>query len=111
LNKTLLFRLGLILFLLIFLYLQGASLFLLGFLALLFGTVLLFRERAYKGIEKLIDEKMPFTKKWPGWAKWALVFFGFLAIYYVLKLILYSVLAGFGFDVQGELGKALNVTE
>ena len=103
-------RLGLIIFLLAILYLQGASLFLIGFLAVFFGVVFLVRDKAWESIGKFLGERLPFTKKWPGWAKWAIVFFGFLAIYYVLKFILYSVLASLGFDVQGELTRALNAT-
>ncbi len=72
--------------------------------------MLLFRERLWKAVGKFFDERLPFTKKWPGWAKWTLVFVGFLAVYYVLKFVIYSVLASFGFDVQGEMMKALNAT-
>ena len=109
-KNTTLLRLGLIIFLLAVLYLQGASIFLLGFLAVFFGIVLLFRDRLWKAVGKFFEEKLPFTKKWPGWAKWALVFLGFLGIYYVLKFILYSALASLGFDVQGEMMKTLNAT-
>ena len=109
-KNTILLRLGLIIFLLGILYLQGASIFLIGFLAVFLGTVLLLRDRAWKGIGKFFDEKLPFTKTWPGWVKWGIVFVVFLGIYYVLKFVLYSALASLGFDVQGEMMRALNAT-
>ena len=109
-NKQLLLRLSLVVFLLAVLYFQGASLYLIGFLALFFAVVFLLRGRFWKKSEDFVGEKLPFTKGWPGWARWGIVFLLFLAAYYVFKLVLYSLLASLGFDVQGEMARALNAT-
>jgi hypothetical protein len=92
-NRNSLLRLSLVAFLLGVLYFQGASLFLIGFLALFFAVVFLLR-----------------GKNWPGFARWAVVFLIFLAAYYVFKFIVYALLSSVGFDVQGEMARALNST-
>ncbi len=109
-NKTSALRLGLLAFLLLALYFSGASYYLLAFLALFFAIVFALRGRFWKRSEDFIAEKLPFTKNWPGWARWVLVFLVFYAAYYLFKLALYSILAYFGFDVQGEMTRALNQT-
>ncbi|MFH1470770.1 MAG: hypothetical protein ABIF01_03410 [Candidatus Micrarchaeota archaeon] len=109
-DAKLLLRLALVVFLLWFFYSQGVPEYVVLLLGAVFAIFLLFRDKLWKGTEKLLEEKLPFTKRWPRWARWAVVFIGFFAVYYVLKLIIYSVLAGLGFDVQGEMLKALNAS-
>ncbi len=109
-DLKLLLRLALTAFLLWFFYSQGVSIYLVIFLGVLFVLLLLFKDRLWKGTERFLNERLPFTKKWPGWARWAVVFIGFLGIYYVLRFIFYWALASLGFDVQGEMLRALNAS-
>ncbi len=109
-STSLFLRLALVVLLLAMLYFGGASVYLLIFLGAFFLVFVLFREKLWAASEKLLHEKLPFMKGWPGWARWALVFVVFLAAYYALKFVVYSALALMGFDVQGEMLRALNAT-
>ncbi|GEM_PF-3593246 len=97
---------GLLLFAL---YSQGVSTNLLLILALFFGILLLLRDKIWKYSEKTA-KNIPLLRNWPAWALWILILLSFITIYYLLKLIIFSLLNSLGFDMEAELMSALNVT-
>ena len=78
-------------------------------LAVLSAALLLARERIWKKADRLVNS-LGFTRRWPEWAKRALVLAVFIAALYFLKTVAYFALGLAGMDIQGELSRAFNAT-
>ncbi|MFA6329657.1 MAG: hypothetical protein WCX64_03160 [Candidatus Micrarchaeia archaeon] len=98
---------GLLLLLLLTL---GVPLEAVAFLGLLFAAIILLKDRLWKRIDRFLDSQKIVPKE-PKWLRGIIVFAAFLVAYYVVKFVIFYILAAAGFDVQAELIKSMNVTQ
>ena len=103
-NKTILYAV-----LLLGLYLLGVPLLVVALLGVLYVVGTAFKDRLWKKIDKFFDSQKAIPKE-PGWLRWAIVFAVVLLAYYAIKLIIYYILGLAGFDVEGEMLRAMNAT-
>ena len=100
-------RVALLGLLIILLYLEGMSPVILALFALVFGVLLLFRDKIWNTLHKAVGE-IHFMKGQAQWIRYAAVLVLFIAAYYVLKFILFFLLKLAGFDLQQELLNTMN---
>jgi|GEM_PF-1208945 len=79
-------------------------------MAVLFIAMIIFRSSAYNKIEKLLEEKLPFTQTWSPRKKKILMIIIFFIIYTIIKQIIYFILLLMGIDIQQILVEKINQT-
>jgi hypothetical protein len=89
------------------LYMEGMAPHILLLFALVFGALLLFRDKIWNALHTTVNG-IHFMSGWPGWTRWVTVLVIFIAAYYALKFILFFLLKLAGFDLQQELLNTMN---
>ncbi len=100
-NKKTVFRLLLLPFLLYSFVLAGLPIELILLFGLFFLLVILFRSKAYNKIELFLAKKFPVIHSWHPWAKKALIVIVFIAVYTLIKSVLFfSIDFVFGVNIN-----------
>ncbi|MDD5095929.1 MAG: hypothetical protein PHY95_00225 [Candidatus ainarchaeum sp.] len=88
------------------LYVGGMPPTILLLFALIFGALLLFKDKIWSAMHNAVNG-VHFMKGRPDWMRYVAVLILFMVAYYVLKLIIFSVLKVAGYDLQQELINAM----
>jgi hypothetical protein len=100
-------RVALLGLLVLILYVEGMAPTILALFALVFGLLLLFRDKIWNGLHKAVGE-IHFMSGQPAWIRYAAVLLLFVAAYYILKFIIFFLLKLAGYDLQQELINTMN---
>lgn len=106
-DKAIAIRAAYAIILLLILYSIGLPLHYVLLMGVLMIVFLALRGPIYKKIEQFIEKIAPSTVKWPQWGRKALVIVAFIAVFVILKQIIYWLLGIAGFDLQGEMVAAM----
>lgn len=96
--------------LLLAMFLAGVPPAVIALFAALMAFSLVLRSRIQREIESQVERCAPFTKDWPSWARWALVFVLVVIAYYAVKLVAFYFLGLAGIDISGQMLEAFNKT-
>jgi hypothetical protein len=102
-------RVGLLGLMLLALYVGGMSPTILILFAVLFGILLLTRDKIWNGLHKAVGE-IHFMKGQAPWMRYAVALILFIAAFYVLKFVIFFLLKLAGFDLQQELINTMNTS-
>jgi hypothetical protein len=100
-------RAALLALLIIVLYIEGMAPHILLLFALVFGLLLLFRDKIWNGLHKAVGE-IHFMKGQAQWMRYAVALILFIAAFYMLKFILFFLLKLAGYDLEMELLNTMN---
>ena len=104
-------RIALVLLLALSFLQTGLAIEIVAILTIIMLLTLFFRDKAYAKIDKLMEDKLPFTRKLHPWARKALLIIIFIIALIIIKQVIYFLLALAGFDVQKAMMAALNATK
>jgi hypothetical protein len=97
---------SLLLYLFYLIGLPPIALAVLGSILIIF---VLLRGKIWKAVDDAIEKYLPFTRSWPDWGRKVLLFILFLAVFILLRQIIYFILALLGFDIQGMIQSSIDM--
>jgi len=101
------FRILIIVVLLYVLHLNKANYETLAIIGIFFLALIFLKGELWKLSEHILEEHLPFTKKWPDWLEKILLILVMIFLYYLVKTILYFILGLFGIDITEILVQGL----
>jgi len=106
-DKRFALRLAFVAIMLILFYQMRMHIETIALIGILFIGFIFLREKMGKAAEHILENHLPFTKKWPDWAEKALLFAIFIVLYLILKQIIYTALGFFGIDLSAIILEAM----